>query len=105
MLDRLIFLQYVEHSYTVDRHPAVIDRAYDYVHPGSLFSSISWKFRSGSLAAEFSGIRPSASARYLVTIPLGDATDNRRSRATLNSAIDVSRSAGSLRRRTAGDRA
>jgi len=29
MLDRLIFLQYVEHSYTVDRHPAVIDRAYD----------------------------------------------------------------------------
>ena len=28
--------------------------------PGSLFSSISWKIRSGSLAAEFSGIRPSA---------------------------------------------
>jgi hypothetical protein len=28
MLDRLIFLQYVEHPYTVDRHPAVIDRAH-----------------------------------------------------------------------------
>jgi hypothetical protein len=53
MLDRLIFLQYVEHPSMVDRHPAVIDRGRQLSSPGSLFQH-SWKIRSGSLAAEFS---------------------------------------------------
>jgi hypothetical protein len=70
MLDRLIFLQYVEHPSMVDRHPAVIDRGRQLSSPGSLFFQHSWKIRSGSLAAEFSGIRRWRPRDYLGTIPL-----------------------------------
>jgi hypothetical protein len=70
MLDRLIFLEYVEHPYTVDRHPAVIDRARMIKFTRqSIFQHIL------EIPLQQSGRRilldpPSASARYLVTIPL-----------------------------------